>query len=69
MNIRTDIIYLYIFYETTKAALSDGIEKVISSLGTYDIKYRKCGVQHLKKHIDELIYYTKFLFPAAVVIF
>ena len=58
-----------IFYETNEAALSDDIEKVIFSLGTNDIKYSKFGVQHLKKHIDELIYYTKSLFPAAVVIF
>ena len=34
--------------ETNEAALSDDIEKVITSLGTDDTKYSKFGVQQLK---------------------
>ena len=37
-----------IFSETNEAALSDDIEKVITSLGTDDTKYSKFGVQQLK---------------------
>ena len=39
-----------IFSETNEAALSDDIEKVITSLGTIDTKYSKFGVQQLKNN-------------------
>ena len=57
------------FYESDEAAKSDDIEKVILSVGTNDVKYSKFGVGHLRRHISDLIDYTKDFFPAAIVIF
>ena len=57
------------FYSTHQAARSDDVEKIIFSFGTNDIKYSKFGVRHLKKLIDELVYMTKGLFPAAIILF